>query len=97
MSSNDNLFVALRDAFPADLDATAIETIETAAGAGNGFYTWRDIERTGSRIAKRNKLEAVWNDHRRAARLLVQRKLGQYINSIALPVDLRFEQCQKQV
>jgi malonyl-CoA/methylmalonyl-CoA synthetase len=51
MSSNDNLFVALRDAFPADLDATAIETIDGAGGAGNGFYTWRDIERATAMIA----------------------------------------------
>jgi malonyl-CoA/methylmalonyl-CoA synthetase len=46
---NDNLFVALRDAFPADLDATAIET-------GDGpraplFYTWRDLDRATARIA----------------------------------------------
>ncbi len=51
MSSNDNLFVALRDAFPADLDSTAIEAIETIDGAGNGFYTWRDLERATAMIA----------------------------------------------
>ncbi|MCB2022718.1 MAG: malonyl-CoA synthase, partial [Burkholderiaceae bacterium] len=51
MSSNDNLFVALRDAFPADLDATAIETVDGAGGAASGFYTWRDIERATAMIA----------------------------------------------
>jgi len=49
MHDNQNLFVALRDAFPADLDATAIET---ADGPGAPlFYTWRDIERGTAMIA----------------------------------------------
>ena len=40
-----NLFSALRDAFPADLDAVAIET-------DNGlFYSWRDIERATAMVA----------------------------------------------
>ncbi len=49
MSTNQNLFVALRDAFPIELDRTAIET---ADGAGAPlYYTWRDIYRATARIA----------------------------------------------
>ena len=48
--NNDNLFVALRDAFPADLDATAIEAVGDAGGA-SGFYTWRDLDRATAMIA----------------------------------------------
>ena len=48
MSTNENLFVALRGAFPADLDATAIEAID---GAGAGYYTWRDLDRATAMIA----------------------------------------------
>ena len=47
MGQNHNLFSALRAAFPANLDATAIET-------GDGprlFYTWRDLDRATARIA----------------------------------------------
>ena len=40
---NANLFAALRAAFPADLDATAIEC---ADGEQAGLaYSWRDLER----------------------------------------------------
>ena len=46
---NDSLFAALRAAFPADLDATAIET--TAPDGTPLYYTWRDIDRASSRIA----------------------------------------------
>jgi len=46
MNSNANLFVALRDAFPADLDATAIEAADASA-----FYTWRDLDRATAMIA----------------------------------------------
>jgi malonyl-CoA/methylmalonyl-CoA synthetase len=45
---NANLFAALRAAFPADLDATAIETCDTAAPL---FYTWRDLDRATARLA----------------------------------------------
>ena len=49
MNDNDNLFVALRNAFPADLDRTAIET---ADGPGAPlYYTWRDLERATAMIA----------------------------------------------
>ena len=47
MADDHNLFSALRNAFPADLDATAIEA---ADGAG-GYYTWRDIDRATAMIA----------------------------------------------
>ncbi len=43
-----NLFTALRQAFPADLDATAIETCDTARPL---YYTWRDLDRASARIA----------------------------------------------
>ncbi|MBK6470956.1 MAG: malonyl-CoA synthase [Betaproteobacteria bacterium] len=46
--TDHNLFSALRAAFPADLDATAIETADTAAPL---FYTWRDIERSTAMLA----------------------------------------------
>ncbi|MES2185397.1 MAG: malonyl-CoA synthase [Pseudomonadota bacterium] len=42
---NQNLFAALRAAFPSDLEATAIETDDGL------FYTWRDIDRATSRLA----------------------------------------------
>ena len=42
---NQNLFVALRQAFPADLDAVAVET-------DNGLsYSWRDLDRATAMIA----------------------------------------------
>ncbi len=47
-ADNQNLFSALRAAFPADLDATAIETADTAAPL---FYTWRDLERGTAMLA----------------------------------------------
>ena len=47
--NNNNLFVALRAAFPADLDGTAIEVADgTMAGAR---YTWRDLERGTAMLA----------------------------------------------
>jgi malonyl-CoA/methylmalonyl-CoA synthetase len=46
---NQNLFVALRNAFPADLDAVAIET---ADGPGAPlYYSWRDLDRGSAMIA----------------------------------------------
>jgi len=44
---NGNLFVALREAFPADLDATAIET----ADGPPLRYSWRDLERATAMLA----------------------------------------------
>jgi len=53
MQDNQNLFVALRDAFPTDLDAVAIET-----GDGEPLaYTWRDLERGTAMLA--NLLESL--------------------------------------
>jgi malonyl-CoA/methylmalonyl-CoA synthetase len=43
-----NLFSALRAGFPADLDATAVETCDTPAAL---HYTWRDLDRASARIA----------------------------------------------
>ena len=45
--SNQNLFSALRAAFPSDLDSTAVET--TAADGSPLFYTWRDLDRASAR------------------------------------------------
>ena len=45
---NSNLFSALRAAFPADLDSTAIETADTPQPR---YYTWRDLERGSAMIA----------------------------------------------
>jgi malonyl-CoA/methylmalonyl-CoA synthetase len=48
---NNNLFFALRAAFPSDLDAVAVET-------DNGLnYSWRDIERATAMLA--NLLESL--------------------------------------
>ena len=60
----ENLFVALRDAFPADRDTTAIET----ADGERLYYTWRDIDRATARIA--NLLE--WLELPPGARVAVQ-------------------------
>ena len=46
MTSNQNLFAALRGAFPPDLDAIAIEAVDSA-----GLYTWRDLDRATAMIA----------------------------------------------
>ena len=45
---NGNLYCALRAAFPADLDATAIETADTPTPL---HYTWRDLERGTAMLA----------------------------------------------
>src|SRR5688500_3856306 len=59
---NHNLFVALRAAFPADLDAVAID-------AGPALsYSWRDLERASAMIA--NLLESL--DRPPAARIAGQ-------------------------
>jgi malonyl-CoA/methylmalonyl-CoA synthetase len=46
--SQHNLFAILRAAFPAELDATAIETADSATPL---YYTWRDLERGTAMIA----------------------------------------------
>jgi malonyl-CoA/methylmalonyl-CoA synthetase len=50
---NENLFVALRDAFPAALDEVAIETADGPLLR----YTWRDLERATAMLA--NLLESL--------------------------------------
>jgi len=47
MTANDNLFVALRDAFPSDRDRVAIET----TGDTPLYYRWNDLDRATARIA----------------------------------------------
>ncbi len=49
MPPNESLFAALRAAFPADLDTTAIET--TAPDGTPLYYTWGDIDRASARMA----------------------------------------------
>ncbi len=61
-TDNANLFAALRAAFPADLDAIAVETDSGL------FYSWRDIERASAMIA--NLLEALGLE--KGARIAVQ-------------------------
>ena len=46
---NQSLFVALRAAFPADLDAIAVET--AAADGSPLLYTWRDLDHASARMA----------------------------------------------
>jgi malonyl-CoA/methylmalonyl-CoA synthetase len=46
---NHNLYASLREAFPADLDTTAIETAD-GPGAPR-YYTWGDLERGTAMIA----------------------------------------------
>ncbi|QIL69647.1 malonyl-CoA synthase [Diaphorobacter sp. HDW4B] len=53
--SNNNLFSALRAAFPANLDETAIEA--TSPGGEPLNYTWRDLDRASARIA--NMLDSL--------------------------------------
>ncbi|MFO1340372.1 MAG: malonyl-CoA synthase [Burkholderiaceae bacterium] len=50
---NANLFVALRSAFPADLDACAIELADGDGGDGGTrrYYSWSDLDRASARIA----------------------------------------------
>ena len=46
---NDNLYCALRAAFPQDLDAIAVETTSVTGEPLN--YSWRDLDRMSARIA----------------------------------------------
>lgn len=47
--NNQNLFAALRAAFPANLDAVAVETVEP--DGGDLRYSWRDIDRATAMMA----------------------------------------------
>ena len=50
--TNENLYCALRAAFPADLDRTAIECAANGCTAAPAqFYTWRDLDRGSAMIA----------------------------------------------
>ena len=53
MPNNDNLFCALRNAFPADLGGVAIECADGPAAS----YTWSDLERGTAMFA--NLLESL--------------------------------------
>ncbi|MEP6876630.1 MAG: malonyl-CoA synthase [Burkholderiales bacterium] len=57
MTPNANLFCALRQAFPDDLDATAIETADANVDTAPLYYTWRDLERGTAMLA--NLLESL--------------------------------------
>ena len=48
---NNNLFAAIRAAFPADLSAVAIESADSATGTAQKRYTWQDIDEQTARIA----------------------------------------------
>ena len=48
---NNNLFAAIRGAFPDDLSATAIESADSATGAAIKRYSWRDLDEHTARIA----------------------------------------------
>ena len=49
MPSEDNLFAALRAAFPSDLEATAVEAI--GADGHSRYYSWRDLDQASARLA----------------------------------------------
>ncbi|HET9644581.1 MAG TPA: malonyl-CoA synthase [Burkholderiaceae bacterium] len=53
--SHENLFTALRAAFPAQLDSIAIETADTPGGPC--YYTWRDLDRATAMLA--NMLQSL--------------------------------------
>ena len=61
---NHNLFAALRAAFPADLDRSAIETAD--GPARRCYYRWRDLERGTAMLA--NLLQSLEPARRRAHR-----------------------------
>jgi hypothetical protein len=44
-SPSSNVYTALRQAFPADLESTAVET------ESGLFYTWRDLDRGSAMLA----------------------------------------------
>ena len=49
MADQENLFCALRAAFPADLDGTAIETADGPTAPLR--YSWRDLECASAMLA----------------------------------------------
>ncbi len=54
---NENLFAALRAAFPADWDSVAIETDTISTDVTNRCYSWRDIDHATAQMA--NLLESL--------------------------------------
>ncbi|MBA4265450.1 MAG: malonyl-CoA synthase [Comamonadaceae bacterium] len=64
--SNHNLFAALRQAFPSNLDATAVETAGGSAPALH--YSWRDLDQATAMVA--NLLASL--DLPKGARIAVQ-------------------------
>jgi malonyl-CoA/methylmalonyl-CoA synthetase len=48
--ANQNLFVALRERFPADLDSIAVQVADESAGTPPA-YTWRELDEASARIA----------------------------------------------
>ena len=48
-TSNPNLFAALRAAFPADLDAVAVEAVQD--DGSSLCYSWRDLDRATAMLA----------------------------------------------
>jgi malonyl-CoA/methylmalonyl-CoA synthetase len=59
MTDNQNLFCALRAAFPADLDQVAVDCADgpSATHPSGAVYTWRDLERGTAMLA--NLLDAL--------------------------------------
>ncbi len=49
--NNNNLFAAIRAAFPAELSAVAIESADSTTGRTTKRYTWQDIDEHTARIA----------------------------------------------
>ena len=50
-TAQSNLFVALRQAFPADLDSTAIECGDSLPSQPPLTYSWRDLDRATAMLA----------------------------------------------
>lgn len=49
--NNENLFAAIRAAFPADLSGVAVESADSSTGATLKRYTWRELDEQTARIA----------------------------------------------
>ena len=51
VTSNGNLYCALRAAFPQDLSSTAVESVDGAGDGRSLFYSWADLDHGSARIA----------------------------------------------
>ena len=49
--TNNNIFAAIRNAFPGNLDAVAIEAADSSSGATLRRFTWRELDEQTARIA----------------------------------------------